>query len=807
MTENPSISPASRPSGSAEPVRILILEHSSSDVELCLQELDRAGIPCEATVAGTREEFQALLALKTFDIVLSDYRLPDWTGMEAFEALKSSGKEIPFLLVTGRLGEEAAVECIKHGIHDYIPKSHLSRLPSAVRRAIKEKSLRDERRRATETLKESEARAREQFAELEQLYRTAPIGLALVDQNLKYVRVNDALAANNGIPASEHIGRQLRQIIPDAAATVEPLYRQVLESGLPLIGVELQTAIQAQPGVVRDFLTSYYPLLGEDGVPRGVNTIMLDVTERKRTELELRRSDARNRELIDNAPYGIFRSRATGQLLDVNPTLVRMLGHDSRDELLCRNLLDDIFRYPQQRAALLEECNRTGRVDSAEAEWKRKDGAHLTVRLSGRLVPAENQESAAYELFAEDVTQIRAMEQQIRGIQKFEAIGQLAGGIAHDFNNVIGAIHGWAEIGLDQPGGSPSAYEHFRKIRDQADRAAGLTRQLLAFARRQILEPRDVNLNQTVETILSFVEKIIGSDIELKMLLAPDLAAIRADVSQIEQVLMNLCLNARDAMPEGGHLTIETGMAEFDEEYCRLHLYAIPGHYVALNVSDNGVGMDAATRERIFEPFFTTKELGKGTGLGLATVYGIVKQHHGFIEVYSEPGVGSTFRVYLPVSTSPAKKIETLPARNDSPVPRGQELILIAEDHEGVRTMALETLEGFGYRVVVARDGEEALHLFEAGAEEIALAVLDVVMPRLGGPALYQKLTAIKPQISVIFTTGYMGEIASLEPFLAHGATLLQKPYSPASLGRRVREVLDAAAKAPWKSSPAAHNA
>src|SRR5712692_644916 len=548
MTENPSISPASRPSGSAEPVRILILEHSSSDVELCLQELDRAGIPCEATVAGTREEFQALLALKTFDIVLSEYRLPDWTGVYAFEALKSSGKEIPFLLVTGRLGEEAAVECIKRGVHDYIPKSSLSRLPSAVRRAIKEKSLRDECMRATETLKESEARAREQFAELEQLYRTAPIGLALVDQNLKYVRVNDALAANNGIPASEHIGRQLRQIIPDAAATVEPLYRQVLESGLPLIGVELQTAIQAQPGVVRDFLTSYYPLLGEDGVPRGVNTIMLDVTERKRTELELRRSDARNRELIDNAPYGIFRSR---------------------DELLCRNLLDDIFRYPQQRAALLEECNRTGRVDSAEAEWKRKDGAHLTVRLSGRLVPAENQESAAYELFAEDVTQIRAMEQQIRGIQKFEAIGQLAGGIAHDFNNVIGAIHGWAEIGLDQPGGSPSAYEHFRKFRDQADRAAGLTRQLLAFARRQILEPRDVNLNQTVETILSFVEKIIGSDIELKVLLAPDLAAIRADVSQIEQVLMNLCLNARDAMPEGGHLTIETGMAEFDEEYCR----------------------------------------------------------------------------------------------------------------------------------------------------------------------------------------------------------------------------------------------
>src|SRR5712692_4887481 len=345
MTGNSPMSPASEPSGSAGSVRVLILEQSSPDVELCLQELDRAGIPCDATVAGTREEFQALLALKTFDIVLSDYRLPDWTGMEAFEAHKSSGKEIPFLLVTGTLGEEAAVECIKSGVHDYIPKNHLSRLPPAVQRAIKEKSLRDERVRATEALRESEARAREQFAELEQLYRTAPIGLALVGQNLRYVRVNDALAAMNGIPASEHIGRQLRQIIPDAAATVEPLYRQVLESGLPLIGVEIHTAIQSQPGVVRDFLTSYYPLLGEDGAPRGVNTIVLDVTERKRTELELRHSDARSRELIDNAPYGIFRSRATGELLDVNPTLVRMLGYDSRDDLLCRNLLEDIHRY------------------------------------------------------------------------------------------------------------------------------------------------------------------------------------------------------------------------------------------------------------------------------------------------------------------------------------------------------------------------------------------------------------------------------------------------------------------------------
>ncbi len=267
---------------------------------------------------------------------------------------------------------------------------------------------------------------------------------------------------------------------------------------------------------------------------------------------------------------------------------------------------------------------------------------------------------------------------------------------------------------------------------------------------------------------------------------------------------MHLCLNARDAMPDGGRLLVETAMTDLDEEYCRFHTYAIPGRYVALNVSDTGMGMDAATRERIFEPFFTTKELGKGTGLGLATVYGIVKQHNGFIQVYSEPGVGSTFRIYFPVSAVQGEKVDAPPLRIESAVPHGKELILLAEDHEGVRSMALETLEGFGYRVVVARDGEEASRLFEAGSKEIALAVLDVVMPRLGGPALYDKLKVIKPNLPVIFTTGYLGEVLSLEPLLASGAAaLLQKPYSPASLGRKIRQVLDAA-KPGVESSPTA---
>src|SRR2546428_2007652 len=374
------------------------------------------------------------------------------------------------------------------------------------------------------------------------------------------------------------------------------------------------------------------------------------------------------------------------------------------------------------------------------------------------------------------------MERQIRGIQKFEAIGQLAGGIAHDFNNVIGAIHGWAEIGLDQPGGSPSAYEHFRKIRDQADRAAGLTRQLLAFARRQILEPRDVNLNQTVETILSFVEKIIGSDIELKVLLAPDLATIRADASQIEQVLMNLCLNARDAMPEGGHLTIETGLAEFNEEYCRLHIYAIPGQYVALNVSDNGVGMDTATRERIFEPFFTTKELGKGTGLGLATVYGIVRQSGGNIWVESEPGKGSTFRIYFPrVAGVPEQVVEAV-----SPLPaRGSETILVVEDQNEVRALVQRILEDCGYVVLSAGEIADAVRIVERHSGPIHLLLTDMVMPQMNGAVLAERLVSLRPDMAVLYMSGYT------DCAIGNHGRFIQKPFAPDALARKVRGVLD----------------
>lgn len=415
-----------------------------------------------------------------------------------------------------------------------------------------------------------------------------------------------------------------------------------------------------------------------------------------------------------------------------------------------------------------------------------KNGAQDYLMKSNlkRLVPAVQRELREVE----ERRERKRLERQVQQLQKFEAIGRLAGGIAHDFNNAIGAIMGWADLALQEAQPGTRLQERLQKICAQAQRTAGLTSQLLAFARQQVLQPRRIDLNGLIEEGTSLLRKVIGADVEVRLIPAPNLRVTVADPVQIDQVLMNLCLNARDAMPKGGRLIIETQNADLDEEYCRLHTYVQPGNYVLLSVSDTGTGMDAATIERIFEPFFTTKEVGKGTGLGLATVFGIVKQHGGFINVYSEPGKGTTFRVYLPSDhgvPDPAK------VESDGQPSEGTETILLAEDHEGLRELAQETLEALGYHVVLATTGTEAVELFKTNSDQIDLVILDVVMPGLSGPDAYSEMSAIRPNLGVVFATGYTAESASLTSMVGKGATVLQKPYSAKTLSRAIRGVLE----------------
>ena len=402
-----------------------------------------------------------------------------------------------------------------------------------------------------------------------------------------------------------------------------------------------------------------------------------------------------------------------------------------------------------------------------------------------RLLPAIHREI----IEAETRREHRRSEQKIRQLEKFEAIGKLAGGIAHDSNNVIGAIMGWAEMGEEEAAKGSRAHKFFRLIREQSERASRLTQQLLAYARRQVLSPRNINLNDIVGEAMAMLQRVIGEHIEVKTRLAPDLHTTKADVAQVEQVLLNLCFNARDAMPAGGRLLIETRNIELDQAYCRRNGSLSPGRYVQLSVSDSGMGMDASIMEKIFEPFFTTKEKGKGTGLGLATAFGIVNQHLGHIDVSSEIGKGSIFRIYLPaIEESAEVRLET----EEAPVRGGTETILLAEDHEGLRQMSHELLSGLGYSIVLVRDGREAVEKFKADPRKFSLLVLDVVMPRLGGPDAFEEIRKVNPSIPVIFTSGYSEESEILRSLLSRGgAQLLQKPYPPSDLARKIRDILD----------------
>ena len=640
---------------------------------------------------------------------------------------------------------------------------------------------------AGQEVAETHSISQSQAAELEVIYRYAPIGLGVYDRDLRFLRVNEALAKFHGLSAAEHIGRRVEEMIPELGKEIAKCLRKVFASGEPVLDVEKHRVALGQPAVEREFLASYYPMRGDDGTISAVCSVVLEVSERKRAEEAVRLSEKHNHDLIEHSVYGMFHAAADGAFLDANPALLSILGCNHLEDLQSLNLVRDVYRFPEQFLQHVADCRSRGFVHGAETEWRRRDGGFVTVRLHLRHLSAPG-EADTMEFITEDVTDLRAMERQLRQAQKFEAIGHLAGGVAHDFNNVVGAILGWAELGLEENQGRTKASERFARIKEQAERAAALTRELLAFSRRQVLQRQAIDLNTVASGLISFLDKVISKNIELKVATAP-LEPVKADATQIEQVLMNLCLNARDAMPNGGRMVVETEMVELDEAYARFYPGTGIGRYAVLSVSDTGVGMDAETRERVFEPFFTTKEKGKATGMGLATVYGIVKQHGGFIHVYSEPGQGSLFRVYLPVLDGSVP--EGAPAKvHASSVGelRGTETVLIAEDHESIREMARQTLVSLGYRVLSAADGEEALRL--CAEDTPAIAILDVVMPKLGGVATAQKLTQNFRGLPVIFTSGYSQDSENVGAAAAN-AHYLQKPYSPTALGRQVREILD----------------
>jgi len=509
-----------------------------------------------------------------------------------------------------------------------------------------------------------------------------------------------------------------------------------------------------------------------------------EIAARTLAEERLAQSEARLRALIENATEAIWSVDRDYVLLAFNEVFRRQFVEIfGRAPAIGEVVPTDVFWKDLYKRAL------AGGRFSIEHEYKVQGTTRQQVISFNPIY--SDVDVAGVAVFSHDITERKRLEAQLLQSQKMEGIGRLAGGVAHDFNNLLTAIIGNAELALDSLPADHSTRAEIAEIARVAERAVGLTRQLLAFARRQIIESHVIDLNQLVLDMDALLRRLIGEDVALKTLPAHGLWSVKADPGQIEQVIVNLAVNARDAMPDGGKLTIETGNVTLDQEYTHQHVNVVPGSYVLLAVSDTGIGMDAQVRERIFEPFFTTKEQGRGTGLGLAVCYGIVKQHGGSIWVYSEPAHGTSFKIYLPRVDEPVERLAH--ARAPQAAPRGAETILLVEDEAAVRKLAARVLREHGYTVFEAAQPEEALAIAAARpAGSIHLLLTDVVMPGMSGKALAEEVLKRSPDIKTLFISGYTNNAIVRHGRLDLGVAFLPKPFSPATLARKVREILDA---------------
>jgi PAS domain S-box-containing protein len=631
-------------------LRLLLVEDSTDDAELLVHTLRHGGYDIRHERVQTADEMRRALQTAEWDLVISDYSLPTFSGPEALQVLLERGLDLPFIIISGTIGEETAVTALKAGAHDFLVKGRLARLFPAIERELRDVAARRERARAEEALRQSESK---------------------------------------------------------------------------------------------------------------------------------------HRALIERAVFGICQVTVDGRFLTVNPALVAMLGYDSPAELA--SIEPRTLSVDATLTSFMEPVADGTQFSGIEAVWRRMTGEPIRVRLSGRWLVGPHGEGPVLELIVEDTTDRYRLEEQLRQAQKMEAIGHLAGGIAHDFNNLLTAILGYGALVLEQLEDRPHLAADVDEIVRAGQRGRALTAQLLAFSRKQVVTPVVLSLNDTIAGVEKLLQHAIGKTIRLETQLHPSLRPIKADAGQVEQVLMNLAINARDAMPDAGLLRIATANVTHPHDVPKS-----PGRmsdtYVALSVSDTGCGMPPQVIERIFDPFFTTKPAGKGTGLGLSTVYGIMIQNGGHIVVDSEPGKGTMFTMYFPAVLDPVTAPAPAPAAANER--QGNETILIVEDDPAVRSLALRVLERCGYAVLTAHDGASGEQAAAECHGRIDLLITDIRMPDTTGPDMAERLVSHWPALKVLYISGYAEDatrIAMDDPRLG----FLQKPFSPEQLTSRVRECLD----------------
>lgn len=748
-----------------EPIRVLLVEDNPADARLLLEALAEVGARRSVDLVHVPRLEAALnrLSEEAFDVVLLDLSLPDEHGIATLLRVRSHSPAVPIVVLSGMDDESLMVRAVREGAQDYLVKGRMDGhlVVRSLRYAM-------ERKHAIEALQRREEHFRSLIEQALDL-----ISILNTDGTIRYASPSHDRIL--GYSSEELIGANVLSLVhPEDVAAVQDAFQG---EG---ITASIECRFRHKNGgwrLLEVFSRSLHHVPGVEGVVVNAR----DVTERKHVENALREANQTLRAVIHTSPLAIYSTDLEGRVKSWNRAAYRTFGW-AEWELLDQPMPQFLDNVEEVLRIRLEHAARAETDIGVQTRCRRKDGSLLDVNIwSAMLRDGSGTVKGIVDVVA-DVTERKRLEEQLHHSQRLEAVGRLAGGVAHDFNNLLMVISGYSQLLVEEIPAGHRAHIDLEQVMKAADRAGDLTKQLLAFSRRQVVSPRIVNLNALVNDMERMLRRVIGEDIRLNTALDPDLKRVHADSGQLEQVVLNLALNARDAMASGGTLSIRTANARIDEAYTRKHLSPQPGDYVVLDIGDSGSGISPEIQAHLFEPFFTTKERGKGTGLGLSTSYGIVKQSGGEITFTSEPGSGTTFSIYLPVAGVQADAVE--PQRGHS-VTRGTETILLVEDDEAVRRVIETILVRTGYRVLCAATPQEAAGILSTQSGKIDLMITDVVMPGMSGPDLAEKMLSISPGLRVLYVSGYMD--SNTRP---KSDAFLQKPFTAEALASKVREVL-----------------
>lgn len=901
-------------------LRVLHIEDSERDYELFRRHMLTNGIELYAERVDTVSAMERALAENEWDVIVCDYSMPNFSAPDALEKLKSLGLDIPFIIISGTVGEEEAVRALKAGANDYLMKDNLVRLVPAIEREMQDAANRRARRAAeeeqerldaelyrererlrttvatvpgvvweawteresspdrmdfvsdyVETLlgynvhtwldspdfwltivhpedrervqslaedhyrrgadwrtefrwtkkdgqhvwvdtqvvivkdkdgqpvgmrglslditerKQAELAVRDSEARFRSLFRSIPQPIWVYDiETLRFRKVNDAAIEQYGYSREEFLQMTIKELRPPEGL---PALMERLRDPQANTGYQGVWQHRKKDGTLIDVEIFTHNLLYEGRPSKLVSAT--DVTKRRIAEQELIKSEERYRDLVENAHDIIYSHDLEGNYTSINEAGERITGY-TREEAVNMNITQTVAPEFVDKAREMIAAKLRGEESTAyELEILAKDRSRICVEVNTKLISHDGK-PVGVQGIARDITARKLLEEQLRQSQKLESVGRLAGGIAHDFNNMLTAINGYSDLTLRQLPEDHRLRRNIEEIKKAGERSAQLTNQLLAFSRRQMLQPEVVDLNEILTDTTQILRRVIGEDVELITDLQRGIGAVKVDRGQITQIIMNLAVNARDSMPGGGKVTIATRNVFITPEQTRSFPGLLPGAYVEMTVSDTGTGIQGDDLEHIFEPFFTTKEVGKGTGLGLSTVYGIVKQSGGSVRVSTVVGTGTTFEVYLPrVVVDDSAAVSGV--IEDNKFPFGPETILLVEDEEVVRSLLHETLEACGYDVIVAADGNAAIAVCENSPKPIDLLITDVVMPQMGGRELAEKLGKLMPSLPVLFISGYMDDALVRESVLDSDVNFIQKPFTLETISKRVRALLDAA--------------